>query len=159
MCVTVAFSTSRAIRRGVCARGVIALHAGTTSIYVSRVYSSFRGFVGIPQTVEFPDVFRCDAASGFNGTCTDAVRSRHAAVATAPDKIIGAPFAVTAAYTEFDLSATASCTAVYGNSAWTQLIRGESASCPTTSRVPLHLPVLGSSADASAPRRWLFILE
>ena len=159
MCVPATFSTSRPTRRGVCARGVIALQAGTTSIYVSRVYSSFRGLASIPQTVEFPGVFRCYAASGVHWTCTDAVRSRHAVVATAPDKIIDALFAVTTAYTEFGLSTTASCTAVYGNCGWTQLSRGESASCAPTSRVPAHLPVLGFSADPSAPRRWLFILE
>jgi hypothetical protein len=48
--------------------------------------------------------------------------SGHAAVGTAPDKIIGGPLPVTAAHTEFGLRVTASCPAVYGNSSETQLI-------------------------------------
>jgi hypothetical protein len=54
---------------------------------------------------------------------------------------------------------TASGAAVYDNSLWTQLIHSESASSAPTTRVPAHLPVLGFSADASAPPRRLFILE
>jgi hypothetical protein len=97
--------------------------------------------------------------AAFIGLASTPSASGHTAVGTAPDKIIGGPFPVTAAHMEFGFNITASCAAGYGSSSETQLIRGESASSGPTTRVPVGLPVLGFSADESAPRHWLFILE